>query len=140
MPAMNLGKRIESQRLALGWEHKDILARVPGLSQQSLSGLVTRDSKTSEHAFAIADALGVSARWLMTGVGPKDATDWPFQRVTRARWEAATPEDRAYIQGAVNKLLDTLLKKYGSSNDQLKLNANRLWLHLNPETPSSGVH
>ena len=41
---------------------------------------------------------------------------------------------------AVNKLLDALLKKYGTSNEQLKRNADRLWEHLNPETPSSGVH
>jgi hypothetical protein len=40
----------------------------------------------------------------------------------------------------VNKLLDTLLKKHGTSNEQLKRNADRLWEHLNPETPSSGVH
>jgi hypothetical protein len=40
----------------------------------------------------------------------------------------------------VNKLIDTLLKKYGTSNEQLKRNADRLWDHLNPEAPSSDVH
>lgn len=36
----------------------------------------------------------------------------------------------------VNKLLDTLLKKYGTSNAILKQNADRLWQHLNMENPS----
>ena len=43
----------------------------------------------------------------------------------------------------VNKLIDTLLKKYGTSNNQLKRNADRLWEHLNPDAPlepTSGVH
>ncbi len=43
----------------------------------------------------------------------------------------------------VNKLIDTLLKKYGTSNEQLKRNADRLWEHLNPEAPpepTSGAH
>lgn len=43
----------------------------------------------------------------------------------------------------VNKLIDALLKKYGTSNVQLKRNADRLWEHLNPEDPvepTSGAH
>lgn len=34
-----------------------------------------------------------------------------------------------------NKLLDALLKKYGTSNEQLKRRADELWNHLNPQTP-----
>lgn len=34
----------------------------------------------------------------------------------------------------VNKLLGSLLKKLGTSNEQLKQNADRLWAHLNPVT------
>lgn len=40
----------------------------------------------------------------------------------------------------VNKLIDAVLKQYGTSNERLKRNADRLWEHLNPETPSSGAH
>ncbi|SRR6266581_3323194 len=36
---------------------------------------------------------------------------------------------------AVNKLLDTLLKKYGLSNAILKQNADRLWDFHNPDDP-----
>ena len=43
----------------------------------------------------------------------------------------------------VNKLLDALLKKYGTSNVMLKRSADLLWEHMNPEDPSdlaSGMH
>ena len=36
----------------------------------------------------------------------------------------------------VNKLLDTLLKKYGLSNEILKRNADRAWDHLNADATS----
>lgn len=36
---------------------------------------------------------------------------------------------------AVNRLLDALFKKYGTSNKQLKLHADRIWESLNPEAP-----
>jgi hypothetical protein len=32
----------------------------------------------------------------------------------------------------VNKLLDALLQKYGTSNEMLKRNADRYWEHMNP--------
>ena len=40
---------------------------------------------------------------------------------------------------AVNKLIDSLLQKYGTSNEELKRKADRLWEHLNPEDPSDPV-
>lgn len=43
----------------------------------------------------------------------------------------------------VNRLLDTLFEKYGTSNTMLKRNADRLWEHLNPDGSSdtgSGAH
>lgn len=36
----------------------------------------------------------------------------------------------------VNKLIDALLKKHGTSNEKLKRSADRLWEYLNPEDPS----
>lgn len=36
----------------------------------------------------------------------------------------------------INELLDSLLKKLGTSNVQLKKNADRLWEHWDPKTPS----
>lgn len=72
--------------------------------------------------------------------------------LTRNAERLADPNDRIKIEQelvtlkheikrrdvAVNKLLDTLLKNYGTSNEQLKRNADRLWEYLNPETSSVG--
>lgn len=62
-----------------GLEQDYVTTRVPGLSQQALSALINRDSKTSEFAIRIADALDVSIRWLLDGEGPqaKGSTDEP---------------------------------------------------------------
>lgn len=69
--SMNLGKRIESRLTELGWQRGDLLSRVPALSPQSLSALITRDSRRSEHDVAIAAALGVNLLWLVAGEGEK---------------------------------------------------------------------
>lgn len=68
---MNLGKRIERRLSELGWERKDLIRRVPELTPQSLSALITRDSRRSEHDVRIASALGVNLVWLNSGDGPK---------------------------------------------------------------------
>lgn len=97
----------------MGWTHGDVCERVniglpegKGLKQQTLSVLEIRDSRSSEFACRIADALGVSVRWLMDGVGNPTETDWPFNRVNRGRWDACNLEDRAYVQAAINRALD----------------------------------
>lgn len=102
---MALGARIKQVREDLGWDQAALCAKVPGLSQQNLSNLETRDSKTSEFAVRIADALQVSLRWLLDGAGPRESLEWPLPRVDRSRWDACTDDDRAYIQGAINAAL-----------------------------------
>lgn len=62
---MALGKRIKHRLDELGWERKDLLARVPNLSPAALSSLIRRDSKRSEFDLAIADALGMSVMELV---------------------------------------------------------------------------
>jgi transcriptional regulator with XRE-family HTH domain len=103
---MSMGARIKEAMDAAGLQQQDVCAKVPGLSQQSLSNLVKRDSKTSEFAIQIADALGVSVRWLLDGAGRRTDQDWPFGRVSRARWDACGDEDRGYVQAAMNRALD----------------------------------
>lgn len=111
MLRMGMGKRREAERLARGWTQGRLIELVSsgagaGLSQQALDRLEKRDSDKSEHAVGIADALGVSLRWLLAGTGRKDDPDWPFQRVSRARWDACGDVDRGYVQAAVNRALD----------------------------------
>ncbi len=103
---MNLGGRVKQERETRGWSQPQLASRISGLSQQALAALESRDSKTSEFAVGLADALGVSLRWLISGDGRKDDTDWPFARVQRARWDACDDVDRGYVQAAINKALD----------------------------------
>lgn len=103
---MNLGGRIKQELETRGIDQAEICAKVPGLSQQALSNLGTRDSITSEYAIRIADALGVSIRWLLDGAGRRDDRDWPFPRVDKARWDACSDTDRGYVQAAMNRALD----------------------------------
>jgi transcriptional regulator with XRE-family HTH domain len=108
---MAMGKRIEAERTARGWTQSKLADLVSngaegGLTQQALDRLEKRDSDKSEHAVGLADALGVSLRWLLSGTGRRDDKDWPFQRVNRARWDACDDVDRGYVQAAVNKALD----------------------------------
>lgn len=65
---MNIGGRIVQRLQELGWERKDLLARVPDLSQQALSYLIKRDSVRSEWDLQIAEALKVSVLWLVYGI------------------------------------------------------------------------
>ncbi len=93
-------------REALGMSQTALAAAV-GMSQQRLSLLEKRDSETSTAATKLADQLGVSLRWLLTGDGqPTDSDRWPFPRVKRERWDACDEGDRGYIQAAINKALD----------------------------------
>lgn len=103
---MSLGARIKQQREALGWDQSELCRKVPGLTQQNLSAMENRDSDTSVYAVRIADALGVSVRWLLDGAGRKEDRDWPFTRVQRARWDQCSDEDRGYVQAAMNRALD----------------------------------
>lgn len=104
---MALGKRVEELRKARGLTQGRLADMTSGaISQQNLDRLEKRDARTSEAAPALADALGVSLRWLLTGEGAREATDWPFPRVARSRWDALSTEDRAYVQGAINRALD----------------------------------
>jgi transcriptional regulator with XRE-family HTH domain len=102
---MALGKRIEEELSRQGWKQSDLAARVPGLSQQAISNLITRDSATSEFAIRIADAFGVSVRWLLDGQGRREDSDWPFPRVARHRWDACDSSERGYVEAAMNAAL-----------------------------------
>jgi len=62
-----MGKGIEERLNSLNWKRKDMLQRVPDLTEQELSNLIRRDSKRSEWDESIAEALGVSVLWLVYG-------------------------------------------------------------------------
>ncbi len=64
---MNMGKRIASRLAELGWKQKDLVDKVPDLTPQTLSNLVSRDSERSKWEREIAESLGVTVEWLVYG-------------------------------------------------------------------------
>lgn len=71
---MNIGSRIEKRLRELGWQQVDLLQRVPDLRAGTLSAIIQRDSIRSVYSEAIAEALGVTHAWLVTGKSPKERT------------------------------------------------------------------
>lgn len=111
---MALGRRIKEAREARNLEQQELCDLVNArlspadkpLTQPALSALEVRDSRTAESAPYIADALKINLRWLLTGQGARDEAEWPFTRVSKHRWDACGPEDRGYVQAAINRALD----------------------------------
>lgn len=117
---MALGKRIEQRRNSLAWTQQhlcDLVDKLAGqeeaLSQQRLDRLEKRDSNKVETEIAafLAEALGVSLRWLCNGEGRLDEPEWPFRLVQRARWDQCDVEERGYVQMAMNRALDDCEQK-----------------------------
>lgn len=82
---MNIGSRIEKRLRELGWQQVDLLQRVPDLRAGTLSAIIQRDSIRSVYSEAIAEALGVTHAWLVTGKSPKErtSTDDNVERLAR---------------------------------------------------------
>lgn len=92
--------RLRSTRERRGFTQAD-LARRLGLTRAAISQLESTDTKSvrGDNLFPLADALGVNARWLMTGKGdPGDRADTvvpPLSKEERiARHLAALPDDK----------------------------------------------
>ena len=72
------GKTSITDRLSLAFDRSPLsqadLARVVGLTRGAVNGWLRGRSVNirPEHLFAVADALGVEARWLATGLGPME--------------------------------------------------------------------
>lgn len=104
---MAMGKRLRELRIARNLSQPKVELDLNGaVSQGALSALESRDSKSSEFAPVLADYYQVSLRWLLTGQGRPEDTDWPFPRVDRSRWDACNDTDRGYVQAAINGALD----------------------------------
>lgn len=78
---------------------QEYLANICGLTKAAISAVENdRNSITGENVFPLADALGVSARWLMTGGGDANSIDEgvivPDKIERIARHLAALPDDK----------------------------------------------
>lgn len=67
---MALGKRVREQRLEARITQQQ-LADLVGTSQSTINSLESRDSAKSDLDHDLAEALGVTVRWLRTGEYPK---------------------------------------------------------------------
>ncbi len=77
-----------------------------GESAQTMNNWRNRSGLSKQGALKAQELFGCSANWLLDGEGPESSGDWPFPRVDRARWLACGPEDRGYVQAAINRALD----------------------------------
>lgn len=68
-----MADRIQQMMAELSLDQVDLLDRVPDMSAQTLSILLKRRSRKSQFAPQIAEALGVTAGWLLSGASPKYA-------------------------------------------------------------------
>ena len=68
-----LGERVKEQRAICGYSQAK-LAKLAGVTQQSINALETRKSEKSMHILEIAKALNVSPDYLLTGEEYKSAT------------------------------------------------------------------
>lgn len=74
---MALGHRIKALREERGWSQSE-LARRAGISQTTIAGLESRDSRSSSHAAAIARALGTDAMALLSREPPRKVEPPPM--------------------------------------------------------------
>lgn len=81
---MAIGSRIVEVLERKGWKQADLLRAAPTVGQTTLSQIIARDNSATEVLFELADALGVSARWLQTGVEPPPGVDLDAPQVNVA--------------------------------------------------------
>jgi len=87
MDSMAFAERLKVARKASGMTQEQ-LARAVGITASAVSHLESGSSKSlsMDHIFACADALGVNAKWLSTGKGPRighDLQEAPSQYAIR---------------------------------------------------------
>lgn len=70
----NIGTRVRRERESQGMERRDLASKT-GIGYSTLAELERGGMRTTTKLRAIAEALGVSQRWLETGKGPKVASD-----------------------------------------------------------------
>lgn len=81
-----MGKRLRQARKTREMTQEQLVELVPGATQAMISALECRDSETTLLLFEFADALQISARWLLTGSGESGLpanTSYPNNRQPR---------------------------------------------------------
>lgn len=97
--------RLSEARKAAGFT-QEYLANLCGLTKGAISQYeLGNNSVAGENVFRLADALNISARWLMTGTGSATSLSEdpvPVDKVTRiARHLGGLPDERLAALGVV---------------------------------------
>lgn len=116
---MALGHRVRDERIEKGLTQQE-LADLSGVNQPVIGSIESRDSETSKHAAKIANALGISLNWLLTGDGAKrnlkvdsDKTTYDTQLST---WDSNTPMNEDDVElPFYNKV--QIAAGHGAAND-----------------------
>ncbi len=78
VPHMSMGKRLKAELESRGMKPAELCALDPdNLPLTNICSILSRGSKKSQYAPAIANALGLELLWLQTGQGPKYLTATP---------------------------------------------------------------
>lgn len=100
------GARMREAREAIGLS-QSMVAEKLGISQGTLSEL-ERTAKGTSHIVAFASLYDVSPEWLATGEGLMSTkvtsmgkwTKWPFELISRERWERLTERQKGAVEDA----------------------------------------
>ena len=88
------------------------MARLLNVAPQNVNNWEKR-GPSKEALLDAQAAFGVNATWVMTGAGPMfvggtaaPAHTWPFMRLDLDRILRLSPEDRAYVEGKLESLVE----------------------------------
>lgn len=92
------------------------MCRILDIPQNTLSSWKTRDSDPPVNTiFAIADYLGVSVRWLVTGEEDGDGGLTADERWVLETWRGLSPDQR----GTVRAMLEGLERKKSGGEEKI---------------------
>lgn len=90
------------------------MARLLNVAPQNVNNWEKR-GPSKEALLDAQAAFGVNATWVMTGAGPMfvgglatPTEAWPFRRFDLDRVLRLSPEDRAYVEGKLESLVETV--------------------------------
>lgn len=103
----------ESGRLS-GDADQTEMARLLNVAPQNVHNWEKR-GPSKEALLDAQAAFGVNATWVLTGSGPKfvgggaaSNGDWPFRRLDVRRLQRLEPEDRAYVEGKLEAVIEAV--------------------------------
>ena len=106
---IEFGRRVRERRNEFKWSQTR-LAKQAGMSDTNIGWIERGEAKDPrKQALALAEALLVTADWLLTGRGQKEVAPGVMTREQLQRKYVALPSD---VQFEIRKLMTQFIKKY----------------------------